>query len=90
MTRLRQRMLEDMQLRNFSPHTQDTYLSVVARFARHFGKSPEHLGPEQVRAYLLHRRAEPVSPMTLAVTTSALRFLYRVTLQVRVHSIALA
>ncbi len=81
MTPLRQRMVEDMQLRNFSPHTQHTYISIVARFAQHFGKSPAQLGPEQVRTYLLHRRAQPVSPATLALTASALRFLYRVTLK---------
>lgn len=81
MTPLRQRMLEDMRLRNLSSHTQHTYLSIVARFAHHFGKSPEALGPQEIRTYLLHRQAEPVSPATLALTASAIRFLYRVTLQ---------
>ena len=41
MTALRQRMLEDMQVRNFSPHTQSTYVLQVAQFARHFQQSPE-------------------------------------------------
>ncbi len=49
MTPLRQRMLEDMQLRNYSPLTMHCYLRCVAEFARHFGTSPAHLGPEQVR-----------------------------------------
>ena len=53
MTPLRQRMLEDMQLRNYSPLTMDCYLRCVADFARHFGASPAHLGPEQVRTYQL-------------------------------------
>jgi integrase/recombinase XerD len=53
MTPLRQRMLEDMQLRNYSPLTMHCYLRCVAEFARHFGASPAHLGPEQVRTYQL-------------------------------------
>ena len=53
MTPLRQRMLEDMQLRNFSAHTMRAYLRGVAAFAQHFHTSPEHLGPEHVRTYQL-------------------------------------
>jgi integrase/recombinase XerD len=49
MTPLRQRMLEDLQLRNYSPQTIHCYLRCVADFAKHFGISPEYLGPEQVR-----------------------------------------
>jgi len=51
MTPLRRRMLEDMQVRNLSPNTQRAYLDTVARFARHFGRSPAVLEPEQIRAY---------------------------------------
>ena len=51
MTPLRQRMTEDMQVRNLSPRTQSTYLLQVSLFARHFHKSPELLGPEAIRAY---------------------------------------
>jgi integrase/recombinase XerD len=48
MTPLRQRMLEDMQVRNLSPpNTQRAYVETVARFARHFGRSPADLGPEE-------------------------------------------
>ena len=53
MTALRQRMIEDMQLRNFSPHTQEAYVRAVAKFAKHFGRAPDLLGPVDVRAYLL-------------------------------------
>jgi hypothetical protein len=52
MTPLRQRMIEDMQVRNLAPHTQATYILHVSLFARHFRKSPELLGPEEVRDYL--------------------------------------
>ena len=49
MTPLRQRMAEDMAIRNLSPNTQASYISQVSLFARHFGKSPDLLGPEQIR-----------------------------------------
>jgi integrase/recombinase XerD len=48
MTSLRQRMIEDMQIRNLSVHTQKIYILQVSLFARHFSKSPELLGPEQI------------------------------------------
>ena len=47
MTVLRQRMIEDMQVRNLTPHTQATYILHVSLFARHFRKSPELLGPKK-------------------------------------------
>jgi len=54
MTPLRRRMTEDMQVRNFSPHTQDSYVQQVSLFARHFSKSPEVLGPEEIRSYQVY------------------------------------
>lgn len=54
MSPLRRRMLEDMQIRNYSPHTIDGYLRYVAQFAKHFGTSPDRLGPEHIRPYQLH------------------------------------
>jgi Phage integrase, N-terminal SAM-like domain len=54
MTPLRQRMIEDMQVRNLAPLTQATYVLHVALFARHFCKSPEFLGPEEIRDYQLY------------------------------------
>src|SRR4051812_38641909 len=82
MTPLRQRFLDDLRLRNYSPRTLKTYLSHVVRFSQHFGRSPEALGPEEVRGYqlhLLHQRRASWSLFNQAVC--ALRFLYRVTLQ---------
>jgi len=82
MTPLRQRMLEDMQLRNFSPHTQASYLLQITQFARYFAKSPEVLGPEEIRTYQLYlATAKKLNPSSLQVTVSALRFLYKVTLK---------
>ena len=54
MTLLRQRMIEDMQVRNLAPHTQATYILHVSLFARHFRRSPELLGPEEIRDYQLY------------------------------------
>src|SRR5207344_3575004 len=51
MTVLRQRMTQDMQVRNLSRHTQASYLQQVSLFARHFGKSPDALTPEHIRTY---------------------------------------
>lgn len=81
MTPLRLRMTNDMQIRNLSPHTQDSYLLQVSQFARHFAKSPALLGPEDVRAYQVYLTNEKkLAPKSIHVTVSALRFLYRVTL----------
>ena len=80
MTPLRQRYLDDLRLRNYAPRTVDTYVRAVARFARHFGRSPERLGPEDVRAYQLHLLHEHASWSRFNQAVCALRFLYRVTL----------
>jgi len=82
MTPLRQKMLDDMRLRNLSPVTQQIYVAHVARFARHFGRSPEQLGSVQVRGYLLHlSRERNATPRTLNQVVAALRFLYETTLE---------
>src|SRR6476660_3921112 len=82
MNPLRQRFLDDLRLRNYSPRTLETYLHHVLRFSRHFGRSPDQLGPEEIRTYqlyLLQDRHASWSVFNQAVC--ALRFLYRVTLQ---------
>jgi integrase/recombinase XerD len=82
MTPLRQRMLEDMQVRNLSPRTQRSYVEHVSRFARHFGTSPAALGPEEIRAYQVYLiNDKHLAPASLVITVAALRFLYTVTLQ---------
>jgi len=58
MTSLRQRMLEDMRIRNLSTATQTSYINHVARFARYCRQSPERLGPEDIRTYQLHLIAD--------------------------------
>jgi len=82
MTPLRLRMIEDMRIRNLSQRTQTTYVEQVARFARHFGKSPELLGPAEIRSWRLHlAENKRLAASSISVTVAALRFLYTVTLR---------
>ena len=82
MSPLRRRMIEDMQIRNLAPHTQRAYVEQVVRFARHFRKSPEHLGPAEIRAYQLYLANDRhLAASSIVVTVSALRFFYTVTLK---------
>ena len=77
MTPLRLRMIEDLTLRNRTPNTIRAYVGHVADFARHFRTSPEHLGPEHVRSYLLHLVQErQVSWNVYRQARCALLFLY--------------
>jgi integrase/recombinase XerD len=81
MTTLRQRMIDDLKVRNRSSRTIKTYVAQVANFARHFGRSPELLGPEEIRqyqVYLVEERHVSWSYFNQAVC--ALRFFYRHTL----------
>jgi len=79
---LRQRMIDDMTVRNFAPNTQVSYLHQVNLFARHFDKSPERLGPEEIRTYQIYLAKERHAAVgTRSVAVSALRFLYKVTLK---------
>lgn len=82
MTPLRQRMLEDMSIRNLAENTQSAYLQQVAAYSRYFGRSPEQLGPEEIRTYQLYLMEErALTPSSICVATGALRFLYKVTLK---------
>jgi site-specific recombinase XerD len=81
-TTVRQRLTEDMQVRNLSPHTLSSYIQQVSLFARHFNKSPEVLGPEQIRAYQIYlTNDKQLSASSIKIAVSALRFLYKVTLK---------
>ena len=75
------RMIEDMKLKNLSTRTINAYVSRVSTFARHFGRSPQELGHDNVRSYLLHLvQKKKVSWSVYNQTLAALRFLYEVTL----------
>ncbi len=82
MTPLRKRLIEDMMVRNLAPATQATYLYQISMFARYFGRSPERLGPEQIRSYLVYLAMErQLAPSSISTAVGALRFLYNVTLR---------
>ena len=71
MTRLRQRMIEDMEIRNLSSNTQLSYLQQVSGFAKYCHRSPELVGPEEIRAYQLHLTSErKLAPGTLCIVAS--------------------
>ena len=80
MTRLRDRMEADLELRGRSRRTIETYLRCVREFARHHRRSPDQLGLEEIRAFLLHLTARGLSTSSVAQHGAALAFLYRVTL----------
>ena len=82
MTPLRQRMIEDMQLRHLTPETQRNYVHHVAAYARYFGKSPELLDLEAIREYQLYLLNDrKLSPQTINQYISSVKFLYLVTLE---------
>lgn len=80
MTSLRQRFIDDLRLRNYARRTIDTYVGRVAAFAKHFGRSPELLGPEEVRVFQLHLLERRLSWSSFNQAVCALRFLYGTTL----------
>ena len=77
---LRRRMIEDMTVRNLSPATQRSYLSAVSKFSRYFGRSPDRLHLEDVRAFQVYLVATGISWPALNQIVCALRFFYGVTL----------
>jgi integrase/recombinase XerD len=82
MTPLRQRMTEDMRVRNLALNTQTSYVQQVSLFARRFDKSPELLGPEDIRTYQVYLTDEKkLAPSSILTAVAALRFLYKVSLK---------
>jgi len=82
MTRLRQRMIEDMQVRGLSPRTQESSVREVSQLALHYGKSPDLLTDEDLRQYFLYLRNEkPASRSSCTVALCAIKFLFERTLQ---------
>ena len=80
MTPLRQRLIDDLRLRNYSPRTIEAYVAAVAKLARHCRTAPDQLDAEQVRHFQLHLVAQRVSFSLFNQVTAGLRFFYAVTL----------
>jgi integrase/recombinase XerD len=78
MSPLRQRMIEDMKVRNLVPTTQRCYVHAVAKFAQHFNRSPDRLGLAEIRAYQIHLASTGTSWAGFNVAVYALRFFYGV------------
>ena len=84
MTSLRQRVLDELQRRNYSSETTRGYIHAIKQFADYFGKSPEHLGGQEIRQFQLHLlKDKKLAPGTVEGRMSALRFLYKKTLKRR-------
>ncbi|WP_426232186.1 site-specific integrase [Pararhizobium sp. DWP3-4] len=80
MSPLRRRMTDDMTIRNLSPATQRSYLRAVTKFSRYFGRSPDRLGLEDVRALQVRLVWSGLSWPALNQTVCALRFFFGITL----------
>jgi len=81
-TQLRQKMLEELQRRNYSYRTAKTYVRIIRDFAQHFHQPPDKLGPEQIRQYQAYLfQAKKLTAATVSQYVSALRFLYVKTLR---------
>jgi integrase/recombinase XerD len=81
-TQLRQKMLEELQRRNYSHRTAKTYVRIIRDFAQHFRQPPDKLGPEQIRQYQAYLfQTKNLTPATVSQYVSALRFLYVKTLR---------
>lgn len=76
MTQLRKRVLEELERRNYSQATARSYVGAIRRFAEYFHRSPEQLGPEQIREYQLHMVHRGLRPRTVMIQMAALRFLF--------------
>jgi site-specific recombinase XerD len=75
-TPLRQRMIEDVRLRNFTQGTQKAYVRAVANYSLYHSRSPDHLGYDDVRDYQLHLVARGLKASTISQIMCALRFFY--------------
>ena len=81
MSQLRQKMIRDMELRNFSPNTQKSYITSVAGLAKHYHRSPEAIAPEEIQDYIIFLlKVRETAVGSCQTIGTGLRFLYTVTL----------
>ena len=81
MTHLRQKMIEDLQLRGYAPGTQEAYVRAVRQLAEHYAKGPDQISEEELRHYFLYLTNEKkVSRSTTTIALCAIKFFYEHTL----------
>ena len=81
MTALRQKMIEDMQLRGLSASTQTNYVRAVRQLAEYRAKSPDRITEEELRQYFLYlKNVKKVSPSTFTIALCGIKFFYQYTL----------
>ena len=73
---LREKMIEEMKLRNFSPRTEQSYLSAMVGLVKYYHRSPDQLTQEQIRSYLLHLKERGLSASSRNVAISGMKFFY--------------
>ena len=89
MTQLRDRMLEELERRNYAPGTARAYLFAVKQFAEHFHRAPDQLGAEHIREYQLYLfRERKLAAKTVSQRVAALRFFFVKTLKRHHHASA--
>jgi len=90
MTQLRQRMIEDLQLRGLSPRTQEAYVRAVRQLAEHYGKTPDELTEEDLRQYFLYlTNGKGVSASAFRIDLCGIKFFYQHTLKREWHTLDL-
>ena len=77
---LRQRMIEDMNMRKLAPKTQSQYIRSVKNLTRFLGRSPDTATAEDLRRYQLHMISTGVSSITVNANITGLKFFFEVTL----------
>lgn len=73
---LRTKMIEEMKLRNFSPRTEQSYVSAMVGLVKHYRQSPDQLTQDEIRSYLLHLKERGLAPSSRNVAISGLKFFY--------------
>ncbi len=82
MTKLRDQMIQDLQLKGATPQTQNIYLREVGNFAKYFSKSPDEITEEEIKEYLLHlKKDRNLADGTFRFYVAGIKFLYRTTLK---------
>ena len=90
MSALRQKMIEDMQLKGLAVRTQEAYVNAVLQLSRHIKKSPDSISEEELREYFLYLKNEKqVADSTFSIALCGIKFLFEQTLKKEWHTLQL-